>query len=235
MRGVVKDSPRTEAAFEAALAALKRAGVVLVELKAPESSLAEKIDEGELDTLMTEFKAAIDDYLAAAPAAVKTRSLADLIAFNKAEAREMPLFGQELFEQSQAKPPITDAAYLAKRAEIRGLARGALDGMLAEGKVVALVAPSGGPASIVDPVNGSQFFGSFSSLPAVAGYPHLSVPMGAVDGLPVGLSIVGPAWSEARLLAIGAAFEQATHARLDPAFAPSQTARPEVARAYDPR
>jgi amidase len=204
-------------------------------VKGPDEATTGKMGDDELEALMTEFKAAIDGYLSGAPAAVKTRTLADLIAFNRAEPRETPLFGQELFEQSEAKPPISDPAYLKSRARLRATARGTLDAMLAEGKVEALVAPSGGPPSIVDPVNGSRFFGSFSGLPAVSGYPHLTVPMGDVDGLPVGLSLIGPAWSEARLLAIGYAFEQATHARRTPEFRPSQAVRPEVARAYDPR
>ena len=235
VHGVVRGSPQTEAVFEAALEAMKRAGAVLVDVKGPDEATVNKIDEGEFDVLEWEFKAALDAYLAAAPPAVKTRSLAELIAFNKAEPRETALFGQEIFEQAQAKPPITDPAYLEKRATLRRLAREALDRMLREAKVAVLAAPSGGPPSIVDPVNGSRFFGSFSSLPAVSGYPHLTVPMGGVDGLPVGLSIVGPAWSEAKLLAVGYAFEQATHARLDPSFQASQALRPEVAKAYDPR
>lgn len=235
VRGVVRGSPQTEAAFEKALEALKAAGAVLVDVKPPEEAVATKIGTEEGEALRAEFKAAINDYLATTPPAVKTRTLADLIAFNVAEPRETPLFGQEIFEQAEKSPPLTDPAYQAKRAEIRKLAREALDKMLAEANAVALVSPSGGPASIVDPVNGGRFFGSSSGLPAVSGYPHLTVPMGEVDGLPVGLSIVGPAWSEAKLLSIGAAFEAATHARRDPDFAPSVNVRPDIARAYDPR
>ena len=147
----------------------------------------------------------------------------------------MPLFGQEVFEQAQTAPPITDAAYLDKRAKAVQLARAALDKMLSENNVEALVGPSTGPASIVDPVNGSRSLGSYSTLPAVSGYPHLTLPMGQVTGLPVNVSFLGPAWSEARLLALGFAFEQATHARFDPLFLPNIAARPEVAKAYDPR
>jgi amidase len=105
----------------------------------------------------------------------------------------------------------------------------------AEAKVEALVGPTTGPASIVDPINGSRSLGSYSLLPAVSGYPHLTLPMGQVTGLPVNISFIGPAWSEARLLALGFAFEQATHARIDPLFLPNIAARPEVAKAYDPR
>jgi amidase len=87
---------------------------------------------------------------------------------------------------------------------------------------------------VVDPVNGSRWLGSPSTLPAVSGYPHLTVPMGEVSGLPVGISFIGPAWSEARLLALGYAFEQATKARVAPAFAPTVNTRPDIAAAYDP-
>jgi amidase len=107
--------------------------------------------------------------------------------------------------------------------------------MLVDNKLDAVVAIGGGPSGIVDPVNGTRLFGAPSNLPAISGYPHLVVPMGYVSGLPVAISFIGPAWSEAKLLALGFAYEQATHARRDPEFTPSQADRPEVARAYDPR
>jgi amidase len=107
--------------------------------------------------------------------------------------------------------------------------------MLQDNNVEALIGPSTGPAFMVDPVDGSRSLGSYSTLPAVSGYPHLTVPMGEVAGLPVNISLIGPAWSEARLLAFGYAFEQATHARIDPQFLPNIGARPEYAKAYDPQ
>lgn len=222
-------------AFEAALADLKAAGAELVEIKGPAEAELARIGELEGELLRWEFKAALDDYLARTPPAVKSRTLADLIAFNRAEIRETPLFGQEIFEQAVKGRPASDPAMQAKRAEARRLAAQALDRMLAEQKVLAIVAPSGGPASIVDPVNGGRFFGSPSTLPAVSGYPHLTVPMGHVTGLPVGISFLGPAWSEARLLSLGFAYEQAARARREPGFPPDVAARPEIARAYDPR
>ncbi|HEX5262180.1 MAG TPA: amidase family protein, partial [Phenylobacterium sp.] len=145
------------------------------------------------------------------------------------------LFGQEIFEQAAKAPPITDEAYLQKRAAARKMAREALDKMLQDNNVEALVGPSTGPAFMVDPIDGSRSLGSYSTLPAVSGYPHLTLPMGNVSGLPVNLSLIGPAWSEARLLALGYAFEQATHARINPQFLPNIGARPEFAKAYDPR
>jgi len=235
IHGVVKGSRQTDAAFEAALAALKRAGAVLVDVTPPPESVTGQISGSETLALAAEFKSAIDAYLAGLPPTVTTRSLDALIAFDRAEPRETALFGQEIFETAAKSPPLTDPGYLATRARARTLAREALDKMLAEANAVALVAPSGGPPSIVDPVNGSRFFGSASGLPAVAGYPHLTVPMGDAMGLPIGLSFIGPAWSEAELLALGNAFEQATHARRDPDFSPSVAARPEVAAAYAPR
>lgn len=228
-------SPQTDAVFAQALEALRRAGAVLVDVKGVDDATLGQIAAAEGESLRVEFKASLNAYLASTPPAVKTRTLADLVAFDAKEPREMPLFGQEVFEQSLNAPPITDPGYLEKRAKAQSLARAALDKMLGEANVEALVGPSTGPASIVDPVNGSRSLGSYSTLPAVSGYPHLTVPMGQVSGLPVNISFIGPAWSEARLLALGFAFEQATHARIDPLFLPNIAARPEVAKAYDPR
>jgi amidase len=228
-------SAQTDVVFEAALGALKKAGAVLVEVKGLDDAALNAIAANESEALRIEFKASLNSYLAALPPAVKTRTLDDLIAFDAREPRETPLFGQEIFEQAAKAPPITDAAYLQKRADARRLAREALDRMLADNRVEALVGPSTGPATIVDPINGSRSLGSYSTLPAVSGYPHLTVPMGEVSGLPVNISLIGPAWSDGRLLALGYAFEQATHARIDPRFLPNIAARPEFAKAYDPR
>jgi amidase len=235
LRMTVGRSPQTDAVYEDALAALRKAGAVLVEVKGPDDATMNGISANEGEALRIEFKASLNTYLASTPAKVKTRTLDDLIAFDTKEPREMPLFGQEIFEQSAKAPPLTDTTYLEKRAAVRRQAREALDKMLGDNNVEALVGPSTGPAFMVDPIDGSRSLGSYSSLPAVSGYPHLTVPMGNVVGLPVNLSLIGPAWSEARLLALGYAFEQATHARIDPQFLPNIGARPEYAKAYDPR
>jgi amidase len=227
-------STQTDQVFETALAAMKQAGAVLVEVKGLDDATLGKISGAEGEALRVEFKAALNAYLAGLPPAVKTRTLDELIAFDAKEPREMPLFGQEIFEAAAKTPPLSDAAYLERRETARKLSREALDKMLTENSVVALVGPSTGPASIVDPVNGARGAGSYSMLPAVSGYPHLTVPMGFVSGLPVGISFLGPAWSEAKLLSLGYAFEQATYARQNPPFLPNLAARPEIARAYDP-
>lgn len=235
LRMTVGRSPQTDAIFEDALAALRKAGAILVEVKGPDDATLSAISGNEGEALRVEFKAALNAYLATTPPTVTTRSMDALIAFNNKESRETPLFGQEIFEAAAKAPPITDPDYQARRANIRKQARAALDKMLQDANVEALVGPSTGPATIVDPIDGSRSLGSYSTLPAVAGYPHLTVPMGNVSGLPVNLSLIGPAWSEARLLALGFGFEQATHARIDPQFLPNVAARPEFAKAYDPR
>jgi amidase len=227
--------PDVDSAFGAAVEALKAAGAELVMVKGPDQAVLTKVSTYEGDALQAEFKAALNAYLAGLPPTVKTRSLDELIAFNAATPAETPLFGQEIFEQSAKQPPLTDRGYLEKRDTARRLARDTLDKLMADNRVEALIAPSGGPASIVDPVTGGRFFGSPSTLPAVSGYPHLTVPMGEAMGLPIGLSLIGPPWSEARLLSLGYAFEQATRARRAPTFPPSLAVRPEVGRAYDPR
>jgi amidase len=227
-------SPDTDAVFEQALAALRAQGAVLVEVKPPEEAATASLSELEGRALRAEFKAALDAYLGGLPPAVRTRSLEALIAFDAAEPRETPLFGQEIFELAAKAPPLTDPTYRAERAEARRIATEALDRMFRESDVVAVVAPGGAPAPIVDPVAGSRLSGPSTALAAVSGYPHLVVPMGQVKGLPVAISFMGPAWSEARLLALGYAFEQATRARRDPQFLRSAADVPEIARAYDP-
>lgn len=230
LRGPKDRRHPVDAVFERALTTLKVQGAVLVDLEAPDE---DAIDKAEGLVLATEFKTGVAVYLASTK--TKPRTLADLIAFNAAEPRETPLFGQEIFERSEATNGLTDPAYLQAKADSRRLAGPeGIDKLLTQANAVALVAPSGGPASVVDPINGSRGLGSPSTLPAVSGYPHLTVPMGDVSGLPVGISFIGPAWSEARLLSLGYAFEQATQARLTPTFAPTIDQRSEIARAYDP-
>jgi len=223
MRFAAGFHPETDAVFEKALDALAAAGATLVDIqKFPNDRDLGKFEQV---VLMTELKADLNAYLASTrPEQVATRSLADLIAFDKAHAdREMPLFGQELFEQAQATKGLTDPDYLYAEADAHRFAGPeGIDKLLAENKVSVLVAPTLGPAWLIDPVLKDQFAGgSAGGAAAVAGYPHLTVPMGQVDGLPVGLSFVGPAWSEAALLAYGYAFEQATHARKPPKYLPT--------------
>jgi amidase len=207
-------SPPTDKVFETALEALREQGAELVDIPKFEFGDLEKM---ELMCLLTELKADLNAYLAGAPPEVKTRTLADVIAFNRSEPRELEFFGQDLFEQAEATAGLNDPEYVKARTSITQMAGpNGIDRLLRENKVVALVAPTTGPAWTIDLVNGDHYSGSSTTLPAVAGYPHLTVPLGEVSGLPVGLSFIGPAWSEPLLISLGYAYEQATHARKPP-------------------
>ncbi len=206
----------TDEAFEKALAVLRAQGAVLVDIDSFDRS---KINANSLTVLLTEFKVGLNAYLAGAPAAVKTRTLADLIAFNAAHpAEEMPFFGQDLFVKAEATKGLDDLDYRKAHELIRRLAGPeGIDRMLKEKDVIALVAPTTSPPYLTDQLlGGGSAGGGAGGLAAVAGYPHLTVPMGLVKGLPVGLSFIGPAWSEARLLSLGYAYEQASKARVAP-------------------
>ena len=225
----------TDAAFETALAVLRERGATLVEIK--------KFDDqskggDELKVLLTELKADLATYLKGSPAPIPVRSLADVIAFDKANAKaEMPLFGQDTFEDAQKAKGLSDPAYKkAREASLRAAGPNGIDRLLKQYDVVALVGPTMPPAWLVDPVNGDQSTGGGAgSLAAVAGYPHLTVPMGLVKGLPVGLSFMGPKWSEARLLSLGYAYEQARGAFPRPKFYRTIDESPEIAPALLPR
>jgi amidase len=177
-------------------------------------------DTDEQAVLLHEFKNDLPQWLATFAPHAPIRTLADLIAFNEAQrAREMPYFGQELFIQAQALGGLDSDAYLKALAACRKGARDeGIDRVIREQRLDAIVAPTGGTAWLTDLINGDSASDGFSTPAAVAGYPHLTVPAGLVRGLPVGLSFVGPAWSEARILSLGYAFEQATQWRSDPRF-----------------
>jgi len=218
MRYAAGFHPETDAVFEAALATLKAQGAILVDV--PDFPNRREIGENELVVLLVELKAGLNSYLATTdPTKVKTRTLADVIAFNKANAdREMALFGQDFFEQAEATGGLTDPAYLKARADAYRLAGPeGIDALLAKYDVKVLVGPTLGPAWPIDPVLKDRYVGGGAGgAAAVAGYPHLTVPMGAVGGLPVGLSFVGPKWSDGALLGYGFAFEQGSKARKAP-------------------
>jgi amidase len=225
----------TDAAFENALAILRREGATLVDIKKFDDSA---IGKNENLVLKTELKADIEKYLKASPAPIESRTLADLIAFDKDHAQqEMTLFGQDYFEESEKSRGLSDPAYRkARQASFMAAGPNGIDSLLRQYKVVALVGPTMPPAWKIDAVNGDQISGGGAgSLAAVAGYPHLTVPMGLVKGLPVGLSFIGPKWSEELLLDLGYAYEQARGPFPAPKFLRSiETDNPEVAPYLEP-
>ena len=225
----------TDVAFDTALAILKQRGATLVDIKKFDRGA---IGKNELPVLMTELKADMNKYLKGSPAPIAVRSLADLVAFDSAhQKQEMSLFGQELFEQAQKTKGLNDPAYKKARSiSFQAAGPNGIDKLLKQNNVVALVGPTMPPAWKIDVANGDQIAGGGAGgLAAVAGYPHLTVPMGVVKGLPVGLSFIGPKWSEALLLNLGYAYEQARGPFPTPKFYRSIEESPEIAPLLQPQ
>ena len=204
-----------DAAMEKAITAMRRAGAVVVDAEIPTDG---QWETGELDVLLWEFKAGLEHYLATHEAPVRT--LAQVIQFNKTNAgQEMTYFGQDLFEQADAKGPLNDPVYLDTRGTIRRLAGAqGIDAALQAQQLDALIAPAVSAAWIADMTNGDPTITPGYGAAAVAGYPSLTVPMGDTQGLPLGLVFMGTAWSEPRLIELGYAYEQISKARKSPQF-----------------
>jgi len=211
--------PQLDIVYARALDRLKDAGATLVVVTAPDVA---PIWAAETKVLLTEFKVDIDQYLGGLSPAVKVRSLSQLIAYDRSSLYELELFGQDTFLQADTTTGLDDPAYRAALARARQLAAtDGIDRLLRESRLDLLVAPTTTPAWRVDILFGDRNTDASTTLPAVAGYPHLSVPMGVVRGLPVGLSFIGPARSEALLLACGYAFSMRSPALEPPTFVPS--------------
>ena len=209
----------TDRVFVGVLAALEKAGAVLIDpVRLP---AIETVGEAELTVLLYELKAGLDAYLAALGPGAPVKTLADVIAFNERNAATaMKWFGQDLFVKAQAKGPLTDDEYLKARTLCLKVAREeGIEAVLKKHRLDAFIAPTSGPAWRTDLVVGDHSVGGGSTMPpAVAGTPSITVPAGFVHGLPVGLTFFAGAWSEARLLALAYAFEQVTHARRAPRY-----------------
>jgi amidase len=217
--GVLRPSPLpvTEPLFEAALRVLRAEGCTLVK----PVSLTEPATADRTTVMESEFRDAIERYLRDWAPTAPMRTIEDLIAFNRREARvELAFFGQQRLESAARRPPLTDPGYLEARERLLRSARAeGIDAVMDGAGLDAIVAPSAGPARLIDLVNGDAGGASVAGLPAAAGYPHVTVPMGLVAGLPVGLSFFGRAWSDGLLLRLAFGFEQATHHLRTPRFA----------------
>ena len=231
--GVVRNkyfgySPAADRLAEAAIAEMKKQGATIVD-PANIATLG-KFDDGEFEVLLFEFKADLNKYLTWLGAASPVHSLKDVIAFNDAHKdQEMPYFGQEIMAMAEKKGSLTSAKYKAALARNRQMARAlGIDATMTKYTLDALVAPTGGPAWLTDLVNGDSSFANSSApstVTSVAGYPHITVPAGYARGLPAGISFFGRAWSEATLIKLAYAYEQATKHRKPPAFAASADPR----------
>jgi amidase len=214
---------------EKAIADMKAQGAVIVD-PANIPTLG-KFDDSEFDILLYEFKTDLNKYLTRLGPASPVHTLADIIAFNdEHKDQEMPYFDQEIMKQAEKKGPLTEAKYRANLAKDHQLSRAlGIDAVMTKSKLDALVAPTGGPAWLIDLVNGD---GGTATAPApstvtsVAGYPHVTVPAGYFRGLPVGISFFGRAWSDAKLIRLAYAYEQATKHRRPPTFAATAQVSP---------
>jgi amidase len=205
--------------MEDAMAALKELGAELID--PVEIQKTGDLENAEYQVLLYEFKAGINQYLATLGSAASCKTLEDLIAYNnKNRELEMPYFEQEIFLMAQGKGSLESKEYLDAVNVCRRLsAAEGIDEAMNQHRLDALIAPTADPAFLIDLINGDHYTGAgCSSLPAIAGYPHITVPAGNVFGLPVGISFFGSAWSEQKLIAFAYAFEQATEYRPAPLF-----------------
>jgi amidase len=213
-------SEKIDAVFATAVETLQSLGAVLVDPANLPSAQQMRTSEAELTVLLYEFKADLNAYLAALGPHAPVHSLEELIAFNEQHAEdEMPYFRQELVEMAQAKGPITNEEYLKARAECLRMARDeGIDAVLREHNLHALCMPTAEPAWKIDWIDGDHSMGGASQPAALAGYPAISVPAGYTFGLPVGVTFMGAAFAEPKLIGFAYAFEQATKARRAPMY-----------------
>jgi amidase len=213
-----------DALMTSSIDVMKQQGAVIVD---PVEIVTEgKFDDSEFDVLLYEFKADLNAYLAGLGPKAPVRTLKDIIDYNDAHKdQEMPYFGQDIMIKAQAKGPLTEKAYLDALANDQKLSREqGIDAAMDKNKLDALITPTGGPAWITDLITGDHFGGGYSTASAVAGYPHITVPAGFTHSLPVGISFFGRAYSEAALIKIAYAYEQATKHRRAPTFIASLAA-----------
>ncbi len=211
---------RVDALMEEAIDLLRSGGA---EIADPTNLDIGEADDAEFTVLLYEFKADLNVYLGGLGPDAPVRSLQEAIAFNEQNREvEMPYFGQEIFEMAQEKGPLTSPEYLDALALCRRLTRTeGIDALMDDHGLDAVIAPTGGPPWPTDLVTGDHFLGGSSSPAAISGYPNITVPLGSVFGLPVGISFFGRAWSEPVLIRLAFAFEQASNARRPPQFLPT--------------
>ncbi|MGC1550670.1 MAG: amidase, partial [Rhodanobacter sp.] len=234
VRQLAGNEPNADRVLDEAIATMKAQGAIIVDpVTLPHLN---ELGDPESTVLLYDFKHDINTYLTTRRG-LPVKTLTDLIAFNQREAtREMSWFGQELFEQAEAKGPLTDKAYLDALAKAKQLSGPeGIDAALGKDHLDALLSPSWGPTFVTDPVlgdhivSGDPTIGGPSQPAAVAGYPSITVPAGWAHGLPVGIVLFGTKWSEPTLISIAYGFEQHTHAWQPPQFLDTVGGKSQIA------
>ncbi|HYB69500.1 MAG TPA: amidase [Candidatus Bathyarchaeia archaeon] len=216
-------SPKADAGAEQAIAAMRERGAVIVDaVKIPNFDRA-ALTASEITVFLYEFKTGVNAYLADLAPGGRVRTLADIVEFNRQNAADnLPYFGQEWLERAQAKGGLTEPEYVEALEKCRRLAGpDGLDAAMDANRLDALVAPTTTPAWTIDLVNGDAIRGASAKSAALAGYPLISVPAGFAQGLPVGITFMGRAWSEPTLIKLAYGYEQATRARRPPQYRPT--------------
>ncbi len=228
------ENPDVMRLFDAALEDLKRAGATLIDIDEHDGADGEFWD-ASFKVLLYEFKQGLNDYLTNSPAPIEVRSLEALIEFNDKHAdQELSLFGQDILDKAQESGPLSDESYRLAVQKIQRVTRQeGIDALLRKHNVDVLVSPSGPIASRIDPINGDVWpsWAGAGSMAAIAGYPHASVPMGQVHGVPLGLSFIGARDTDPMMLSFAYAYEQLTQHRQDPQFKRSAEDREEISNA----
>jgi amidase len=216
-KSALKGNPDMEALLNEAVELLKSKGATIVEIEL-NKALKPIPPNAEFNVLLYEFKDGLKEYFSKANS--KMKSLADVIDFNnKNAAKTMPFFKQEIMDQAQAKGDLKSKEYLDAVAKTTSVSRNAIDTILKQNKLDAIIGPTNGFACSIDLVNGDYDNGfGFSTPPAMAGYPHITVPMGFAHGLPMGISFFSTAYKEGDIITLAYAYEQASKKRQKPEF-----------------
>ncbi len=207
---------RVDTLMNQAVAWMKSHGAEVVEVK---DTFDGKLENISLEVMLYEFKDGLNAYFAGLGKDAPVKSLHELITFNKSDSIELRYFDQQLLEQADAKGSLNSEGYKkALAAMLKGSRENGMDRLMNHYHLDAMMAPTGSPAWTTDLVNGDHFIGGSSSWAAIPGYPSITVPMGMIDGLPVGISFFGRAWSEPVLIEIAYSYEQGTKCRQPPKF-----------------
>jgi amidase len=209
-------SDKVDTLMNKAIADLKANGAEVIEIEMPKAA---NYDEASFEVMLYEFKDGLNKYLGGLADSIKVRSLKELIEFNKTDTVELRYFDQKLLEMAEKKGPIESSEYRKSLAlMLKATREDGIDKVMNMNKLDAIIAPTGSPAWKTDLLLGDHFVGGSSSLAAISGYPAITVPMGFIDDLPVGITFFGKAWNESLLLEIAYGFEQNTKHRKPPKY-----------------